>query len=137
MNAASAMQDSPRKKIRFEIGRTALRRREGDVQDGLGCLARADSIVCRVSDSGPGIEVDESERIFDPFFTTKAPGEGTGLGLANALRLAQELGGSLEVDPAHSELGGALFQLVLPAAEDEIRTGVDVRSDSVAQSRIP
>ena len=46
--------------------------------------------------------MDESERIFDPFFTTKVPGEGTGLGLAKVLRLAQELGGSLEVDLAHS-----------------------------------
>lgn len=137
LNAASAMQDSPTKKIRFEIGRTVQRRRESEVQDGMGSFARADSIVCRVSDSGPGIDVDASERIFDPFFTTKAPGEGTGLGLANARRLAQELGGSVEVDLAGSPLGGAVFHLILPAHEAGRSDGVNVRSDSTAQSRMP
>jgi signal transduction histidine kinase len=139
LNAASAMQDSARKKIRFEVGRTVERRREGEieVEDGTGRFARTDSIVCRVADSGPGIDVDESERIFDPFFTTKAPGEGTGLGLANARRLAQELGGSVEVDPAGSEFGGALFHLVLPAEEVGVHSRVDVRSESGAQLRIP
>ena len=137
LNAASAMQDSARKKIRFEVGRTVERRREGEIENGTGRLARTDSIVCRVADSGPGIDVDESERIFDPFFTTKAPGEGTGLGLANARRLAQELGGSVEVDLAGSEFGGALFHLVLPAEEVGVPGLADVRSESGAQSRIP
>lgn len=55
------------------------------------------------------------ERIFDPFFTTKDPGEGTGLGLANALRLAEENGGVIELLPA-SGAGGAVFSLRLPVA---------------------
>ena len=131
------MQDSPTRKIRFEVMRTVRRHREGEADDEIGFLARSDSIVCRVADSGPGIDLDEPERIFDPFFTTKAPGEGTGLGLANARRLAQELGGSVDVDPGGSELGGALFQLVLPAEEGEQSGGVDVRSESRPQSRIP
>jgi signal transduction histidine kinase len=98
---------------------------------GTGFLGRSDSIVCSVADSGPGIEVEEPERIFDPVSTTKAPGEGTGLGLANARRLAQELGGSLEVDLAGSELGGALFHLVLPAEEGGHGCGVAVRTESM------
>jgi signal transduction histidine kinase len=140
LNAASAMQDSPTRKIRFEVMRTVRRHREGEASDEMGSRARSDSIVCRVADSGPGIDLDDPERIFDPFFTTKAPGEGTGLGLANARRLAQELGGSVDVDLAGSELGGALFQLVLPAEEGEQSGGVDVRSEShsqSSQSRIP
>ncbi len=55
-------------------------------------------MVCRVSDSGPGVDPQHAERIFDPFFTTKAPGEGTGLGLANARRLAEEMGGEVELE---------------------------------------
>jgi len=125
------------KKIRFEIGRTVRRRREGEIEAEIGSFPRADSIVCRVGDSGPGIDLEEPERIFDPFFTTKAPGEGTGLGLANARRLAQELGGSVEVDLAGSELGGALFHLVLCAEDGGPGSGVDVRSESPAQSRMP
>ena len=63
-------------------------------------------------DDGPGIPPEDRERIFDPFFTTKPPGEGTGLGLANAARLAEELGGSLELVGGE---GGAEFRLRLPA----------------------
>lgn len=137
LNAASAVQHSPMKKIRFEIGRTVRRRREGEIDAGIGSFPHADSIVCRVGDSGPGIDLEEPERIFDPFFTTKAPGEGTGLGLANARRLAQELGGSVEIDLAGSELGGALFHLVLCAEDGGPGSGVDVRSESPAQSRMP
>jgi signal transduction histidine kinase len=70
-----------------------------------------DYIECEVADNGPGVDDAHRERIFDPFFTTKDPGEGTGLGLANCQRFAEELGGSIEV--GRSELGGASFVLTL------------------------
>ena len=60
------------------------------------------------------VTLDDPERIFDPFFTTKPPGEGTGLGLANARRLAQEMGGRVELLEASSDLGGASFRFALP-----------------------
>jgi signal transduction histidine kinase len=44
--------------------------------------ADATTVSCRISDDGPGIPEEISNRIFDPFFTTKAPGKGTGLGLS-------------------------------------------------------
>ena len=58
-----------------------------------------------VADNGPGIADEDRERVFDPFFTTKPPGEGTGLGLANAVRFAEEFGGALELLPAGPERG--------------------------------
>ena len=64
------------------------------------------------ADEGPGIHDDVLPRIFDPFFTTKPPGQGTGLGLANALRLAEELSGALELEASEA---GAVFVLRLPA----------------------
>jgi signal transduction histidine kinase len=139
LNAASAMRDSATKKIRIEIAPSVRRRRDGEAGDDIRAIGRADSVVCRVGDSGPGIDVDDPERIFDPFFTTKAPGEGTGLGLANARRLAQELGGTVEVDLSGSPLGGALFYFMLSVEEGRLRaeTEKDVRSSSDAQSRIP
>ncbi|MFC2170591.1 PAS domain S-box protein [Calditrichota bacterium] len=48
------------------------------------------SIVIKVSDSGPGIPEKVRERIFDPFFTTKEVGKGTGQGLAIAYNVITE-----------------------------------------------
>ena len=73
-----------------------------------------DRVEVTVADNGPGIPADERERVFDPFYTTKPPGEGTGLGLSNALRFAEELGGSLTLD-ADASTPGAVFILKLPA----------------------
>jgi signal transduction histidine kinase len=75
-------------------------------------------VTLEVSDSGPGVPERDRERIFDPFFTTKAEA-GTGMGLAISRAIAQELGGTLEVD-RDAELGGALFRLRLPQAFGEI-----------------
>ncbi len=71
-----------------------------------------------MEDNGPGIAAEDRERIFDPFFSTKTPGEGTGLGLSNALRLVEELSGSVELDVSR-EAPGAAFALCLPAAAVE------------------
>ena len=68
-----------------------------------------------VCDNGPGVPRDLDERIFVPFFTTKEPGKGTGLGLANGLRLAHELGGRLQ---HRSVTQGACFVLELPLSWD-------------------
>jgi hypothetical protein len=71
-------------------------------------------VECCVLDDGAGIDPADRERIFDPFFTTKPPGEGTGLGLANAALLAEELGGTLELG-APAEGFRTAFVLRLPA----------------------
>ena len=78
----------------------------------------SDVVECVVADDGPGIPEENRGRIFDPFFTTKDPGEGTGLGLANAARSAEELGGRLELaEPSGNP--GAEFVLQLPAVTGE------------------
>jgi signal transduction histidine kinase/DNA-binding response OmpR family regulator len=67
-----------------------------------------------VSDTGPGIAPQDQERIFEEFVQARsASGEtGTGLGLAISRRLAELLGGSLDVE---SELGvGSTFTLSVP-----------------------
>jgi C4-dicarboxylate-specific signal transduction histidine kinase len=64
-----------------------------------------------VADAGPGVAESDAERIFHPFFTTK-PGVGSGLGLAISRRIAEELGGRLEVS-RDEKLGGACFRLSL------------------------
>jgi signal transduction histidine kinase len=118
LNAADAVRgaDSPRVALRVRAAPLELRRDEADA----GAAEREvfDAVECTISDNGPGIPPEIRERVFDPFFTTKSPGEGTGLGLANAQRLAEELGGRLElVEPAAGE--GAVFALRLPIAAGE------------------
>ena len=75
----------------------------------------ADRAIVEVEDSGPGVPADARERLFEPFFTTAKAGEGTGLGLAVSLGLAQSMDGGLVLHAARGgTLGGAAFRLVLP-----------------------
>jgi signal transduction histidine kinase len=66
----------------------------------------------RVADNGGGIPAAVVGRIFEPFFTTKAAGSGTGLGLSLSRELAEEWGGSLDVENRPGE--GAEFILLIP-----------------------
>lgn len=72
-----------------------------------------------VEDSGNGIPAELLPRLFTPFFTTKEPGRGTGLGLSISYGMVQAHGGRLSHAP--SELGGALFQVTLPAYEEAVK----------------
>jgi len=80
-------------------------------------IAAEDEGVVRVSfaDSGSGIPADIQGRIFEPFFTTKSAGEGTGLGLDIARRLARENGGNITFT---SRPGRTVFTVTLPRGSD-------------------
>jgi signal transduction histidine kinase len=58
--------------------------------------------VLTISDNGPGMPPDVAARAFDPFFSTKEDGNHSGLGLAIAQSMIEELGGAIEL---HSEPG--------------------------------
>jgi len=70
-----------------------------------------DYLAVEIEDDGPGIPDDVRERVFDAFFTTKPPGEGTGLGLDIAKRIAARHHGDLRLKPVDR---GACFQVLLP-----------------------
>ena len=75
---------------------------------------QAESIaVVVITDSGPGIPAEDSERVFEPFFTTKQPGKGTGLGLAIVARAVENAAGTIWVSRARE--GGAAFRMLFPA----------------------
>jgi two-component system phosphate regulon sensor histidine kinase PhoR len=75
-----------------------------------------DTIVLRVQDWGPGIELVEQDRIFERFYRAKAirlkPIRGSGIGLALVQHIAQAHGGKVSVE---SKVGaGATFSMTIP-----------------------
>jgi signal transduction histidine kinase len=88
----------------------------GAVRVEVGCAGEA-SVRFSVSDTGLGIAREDLGRLFQPFTQlhtglTRRYG-GTGLGLYISRRLAELLGGRVEVasEPGH----GATFSLLIPA----------------------
>lgn len=106
--AGNAVKFTDEGEIRIAWGEVAGA--NGDVADG------AREVRFRVTDTGPGIGPEDARRLFRPFFQldaglTRRHG-GTGLGLYISQRLAQLLGGRIDVE---SELGvGSTFTLALP-----------------------
>jgi signal transduction histidine kinase len=77
------------------------------------CAESADEAWIEVEDQGPGIAPNDIHRIFEEFVQLPhVAAGGTGLGLPISRRLAELLGGRLEVE---STLGhGSTFRIVLP-----------------------
>lgn len=142
LNAGDAVLGaSGRGHVRIRVEGGVLAARAGEDGERARGLRPYDAVECRIEDDGPGVAPEDRERAFDPFYTTKPPGEGTGLGLANALRQVEEQGGSLVLGDS-PELGGACFTVRLPAAGPracaapcEVRSAV--RSTEPAQTPPP
>lgn len=64
-----------------------------------------------VHDDGPGVPVDKRSWVFEPLARSSAAGS-TGTGLATCARVAEALGGTIEV--GDSRLGGAVFRVAVP-----------------------
>lgn len=69
-----------------------------------------------IGDNGPGIPEKERKRIFDAFHSAKGQG-GTGLGLAAARKIVQELHGTIDVESVVGE--GTTFHIKLPLDADD------------------
>jgi signal transduction histidine kinase len=64
-----------------------------------------------ISDTGPGIPLENLPRLFSPFFTTKPAGKGTGLGLVVCYGIVKMHGGTIEA--ANRPGGGARFEITV------------------------
>jgi two-component system NtrC family sensor kinase len=71
--------------------------------------------VCKISDTGHGIQPEHLDKIFDPFFTTKEVGQGTGLGLSISYGIVQKHGGDIRVESTPDQ--GTTFTLVLSGVQ--------------------
>jgi signal transduction histidine kinase len=87
---------------------------QGELRFGVhaGDPTPANQVELRVTDTGDGISEQHRSLIFEPMVTNKPL--GLGLGLATALTLVSNQGGTLDAVPHHN--GGACFSMRLPAA---------------------
>ncbi len=69
-----------------------------------------EQLFIEISDSGPGIPLEERARIFEAFFFRRE--DGIGLGLAIVQQIVTAHGGEIAV--GESDLGGARFSICLP-----------------------
>jgi signal transduction histidine kinase len=85
---------------------------------GVAVGVRGDSAELAVTDSGPGLPVEQLERVFERFYSTRGgTGAGTGLGLPIARAIARSYGGDVT---ATSSSTGARFVLRLPLADKSL-----------------
>ncbi len=113
INARDAMPKGGRLQIDValeDVGADRAARHPGAKPGRFLCLS--------VSDTGCGIPPENLARIFEPFFTTKPPGCGTGLGLANVMRIVTQHKGWVDVQSENAR--GTTFRVYLPALDDAV-----------------
>jgi CheY-like chemotaxis protein len=92
----------------------------------------------KVRDTGPGIRPEHMELLFTPFERLGAEHtniEGSGIGLALSRRLAEALGGTLEVE---TELGkGTTFWVELPVVEGPVERYERLNGRDVVAAEAP
>jgi signal transduction histidine kinase len=97
------------------------------------------SFILRVSDTGIGIDSEHLHRIFDPFWQVEQKATrratGTGLGLTVTKRLANLLGGDVDVksEPGH----GTTFTVTLPVESHQIVSHSPTVADFSSVDGIP
>lgn len=112
MDEEVELEADPRqlKQVLWNLLNNAAEAASGEVIIRVRADRAAKTVQVRVIDDGCGIPAEVQGRIYDPFFTTKD--SGSGLGLAQVLRIVEDHGGSLH---AESEPGvGSTFTVTLP-----------------------
>jgi signal transduction histidine kinase len=97
------------------ISEADAKEREVNVSTGLsGAWAEI-----RVSDTGPGMAVEDIKNVFNPFFTTKPQGMGMGLTIARTIVEAHHG----QISAKNQSSGGALFTIRFPIARGRSPSG--------------
>lgn len=90
---------------------------EGEISVRAAYRTKTSELVMEVADTGPGIDAARRAHLFEPFAqgdaTLARRFGGSGLGMAISKRLAEQMGGSLEL--VTTGPGGSTFRLVVPA----------------------
>jgi PAS domain S-box-containing protein len=101
LNAVEAMSS-----IKEDARELSISARQGQTSD----------LLVAVQDSGPGIDLEHTERVFAPFYTTKTNGIGMGLSICRSIIAAH--GGRLWAEA--NQPRGATFQFTLPLGVEDL-----------------
>lgn len=102
--------------------------RSGGVYIDLSNGKKTNELVIRVRDTGTGVPAELQDQLFEPFFRiNQGDNRGSGLGLFICRRLAQLMGGNIELESSSSQ--GTTFKVTLtlesadlPVSENDIET---------------
>lgn len=112
LNARDAMPDGG--ELRFTLDRCEFGAEQAPPFAG---MPERRWVRLRLTDTGSGISPENLPRVFEPFFSTKAPGDGTGLGLAQVYGLIKQHSGYIDV--ASEPGAGTTFTIFLPDSQRE------------------
>ena len=87
--------------------------KEGEIRLSSSLTSRPGFVSYSVTDTGPGVPVDQAERIFDRFTKLNDFVQGTGLGLSICRDIAERMGASVYLDTTYTA-GGARFIFEVP-----------------------
>jgi CheY-like chemotaxis protein len=90
-------------------------------------------VAIDISDTGIGVADHIQERVFEPFFSTKPPGQSTGLGLAQAYGIVQELDGHIGLDSVEGK--GTTVSVYLPEVESAVPVEEPVTGPDLPRGR--
>jgi two-component system, NtrC family, sensor histidine kinase HydH len=118
--------DRPRfERALWNVATNACQSMPGGGRVKLGSLRRGDELLIEVQDEGCGIPAEIGHRLFEPFFSY-GKSEGIGLGMATALKIVEEHGGSIQIESGPQ--GGTTVRFRLPVSgPEEIRERVAER----------
>jgi CheY-like chemotaxis protein len=98
-----------------------------------------DMVAIEVEDTGPGVPPEAASRIFSPFeqvdVSTKRRHGGLGVGLYVARRLAQAMGGDIELDSREGEGSRFTVRLEAPLAAASMDGDADDEAELQATAR--
>ena len=102
------------KKILNQLMNNALKfTKEGEIELKVRERAANGGVEFTVTDTGIGIDKKYHEKIFERFYKVDTFKQGLGLGLTMSRKMAELLGGSLDIDDSYKK--GARFVLILPS----------------------
>ena len=113
---------------------------KGSIQVAIRCDRDQEKIVARVIDTGIGMKPEQMARLFDPFAQGSAAIArqygGTGLGLSISRRLAELLGGTIQVHSTYGE--GSEFEVTIDSGTlDEVHFIRDASEMTQRRRQLP